>query len=103
MYVEPQQVDSYPGDRMQKDTKTYRCDGCDKTRVFDFHDPADPVKVGFLEKELAEWVTIHLSAKREQRKGGVDVITNTVGHACSEECVRAAIAAIVKKKMPESK
>jgi|HubBroStandDraft_2_1064218.scaffolds.fasta_scaffold02109_13 uncharacterized membrane protein YhfC len=84
---------------MQKDTKTYKCDGCDKTKVFDYYDSADAVKMANVEKEIANWITIRLSARRAAKDA--TPIVDTVGHACSEDCVKKAIANIVKRKIQE--
>jgi len=79
---------------MMKDTKTYRCDGCEKQKVLDFWSEASAEK---LFKEIADWITIRLSATQQ---GKPSVIPETIGHACCVECVKPAIANIVKKKLP---
>jgi hypothetical protein len=83
---------------MQKDTKTYRCDGCDKTKVFDFYDSSNAAQMETVTKELASWVVLKISG---HQAGKEPVIPDTVGHACSKDCVKQAIANIVKRKMPE--
>ena len=86
---------------MMKDTKTYKCDGCNnKTHVFDFYNQSDASKMALVEKELASWITIRMSARRAG-KDAPPLIPETVGHACCEKCVKLAIANIAKKNLPE--
>jgi hypothetical protein len=82
---------------MMKDTKTYKCDGCDKPKVFDFYNEDD---TAYVDKEMAGWITIQISARR-QGKNSVSLIPETIGHACSEKCVKPAFANMIKKKLPE--
>ncbi len=85
---------------MVKDTKSYRCDGCDKVKVLDFYDQHNVEQMALYAKELASWINLRLSAHRPE-KGSAPVIPETVGHACSEKCIKPAIAAMVKKALPE--
>jgi len=82
---------------MVKDTKTYRCDGCDKTKVLDFYDTSNAAQMETFTKELASWVTLKVSAQA----GKEAVIPDTIDHACCKDYVKQAIANIVKRKMPE--
>ena len=84
---------------MMKDTKTFRCDGCDKVKTFDFYDESNTAQMDIVAKELANWITIQIAARRQ---GKADpLIQETVGHACSEKCVKPAFTNMVKKKLPE--
>ena len=38
---------------MMKDTKTFRCDGCDKVKTFDFYDESNTAQMDIVAKELA--------------------------------------------------
>lgn len=83
---------------MEKDTKTFRCDGCGKTVVLDFYE-GTPAKLAQFEKELHGWVTLELSATR--RAGLPPLIAPIVGHACTDACVEKAFGAIVHRRLPE--
>ena len=85
---------------MEKDTKTFKCDGCKKTVVLDFYDPTAKEAI---EKEMLGWITIRLRAMRRNTAPSVspDFIPDTTGHACSEKCVEEAIGNIILRKMPE--
>lgn len=83
---------------MEKDTKTFRCDGCKKTVVLDFYDDSTIAAKVAIEKELLGWITIRLGAVH---RSGTYFIPDTTGHACAEKCVEDAINSIVARKMPE--
>jgi len=86
---------------MTKNTKTYACDSCKKTIVFDYYNESDANQVSMVAKELSSWSTLRVSAHRIGKdKDGV-IIPETVGHACCEECVKPAITNIVKQKLPD--
>ena len=82
---------------MEKDTKTFQCDGCKKSIVFDFYDEARKI---LSEKELIGWITIRIGAVRRD-KDKTPFIADTTGHACSEKCVKDAIDFIIRHEMPE--
>jgi hypothetical protein len=84
-----------------KDTKTYRCDGCEKQRVHDFYNESDTNKMAIVEKELSGWYVLELSARSMSKDATTPLIPKAVGHACSLDCVKKAIANMVKKRMPE--
>ena len=64
---------------MMKNTKTLRCDGCDKVKTFDFYDESNDAQMNIFAKELAAWITIQIAARRQ---GKTDpLIQETVGHA----------------------
>lgn len=81
---------------MEKDTKTFRCDGCKKTVVLDFYKESARAEN---ENALLGWVTLRISAVH--RDGKPIVALETSGHACSEACVHEAFTNLVDKKMPE--
>ncbi len=89
---------------MEKDTKTFRCDGCKKTIVLDFYNDSTAETKASVEKELIGWINIRLSATRRSsspNSPSLGFIPDTVGHACSDKCVEDAIHDIIRRKMPE--
>ena len=85
---------------MFKNTKTYKCDHCGKQRVLDFYDESNAAMMANIEKEMADWITLRVSAQPVLGKTAA-TIPEIVGHACSRECVKQAIATMVKRQIPE--
>jgi len=83
-----------------KDTKTYTCDGCAKQRVCDFYDQANAAKMAAVEKDIANWLVIRISARSVLVKDAIPFV-EAIGHACSEGCVKKAFTNMVRKQLPE--